>query len=245
MLLFLVIAVLVEVFVVWYAVSLGVEDNTPLQWSFAFPGTRFSTTITISPLFQLVPIAVVLTLMSSWAYLKKQIALKSGGAQRARPSGISKRARAQKTRPSRIGFIFSRKKSATGFGKENRVRQASLRSALIVLIAFSTLLLAISLFTFPKVIYQLVASVYENNSSLDNFARGTASYVGMVFSSINNALVSAAPGFRNFALAVGALIAPLATLDKDGKYLVFQNGAAWASTLIVILYAKYGRRGLR
>jgi hypothetical protein len=243
MLLFFVIAVLIEVLVVLYALSLGVEDSMPLRWSFVFPGTSFRTTITISPLFHLVPIAVVLTLVSSWAYLK-QIAVKPGGAQRARPSVIGKHAKAQKTRPGRMRSIFSRKKSATGFRKEARPRHASLRSALIVLITFSALLLVISLFAFPGAIYQFAASIYESNPSLDNFARGTATYVGMVFSSINNALIGAAPGFGNFVVAVGTVIAPLATLDNDGKYLVFQNAAAWASTLIVILYAKYGRKGL-
>ena len=216
----------------------------PLRWTFQFPGTSFSTTITISPLFHLVPIAVVLTLMSSWAYLKKQIAVKPSGARRARPSVIGKRAKAQKTRPSRMGSILSRKKSATSFGKEARPRRTSLRSALIVLITFSALLLMISLFAFPGVIYQSVAGIYENNPSLDNFARGTATYLGKVFSSINSALIGAAPGFGNFVVAVGTIIAPLATLDNAGKYLVFQNAAAWVSTLIVILYAKYGRKGL-
>jgi hypothetical protein len=244
MLLFFVIAVLIEVLVVLYALSLGVEDSMPLRWSFVFPGTNFSTTITISPLFHLVPIAVVIALMSSWAYLKKQIAVKPSGAHRTRPSVIGKHAKAQKTRPGRMKSIFSRKKSATDFRKEARPRHVSLRSALIVLITFSALLLMISLFAFPGAIYQFAASIYENSPSLDNFARGTATYVGMVFSSINKALIGAAPGFGNFVVAVGTVIAPLATLDNDGKYLVFQNAAAWASTLIIILYAKYGRKGL-
>jgi hypothetical protein len=93
------------------------------------------------------------------------------------------------------------------------------------------------------VIYHLAASIYENNSSLDNFSRGAATYVGMVFASVNRALIGAAPGFGNFVVAVGSVIAPLATLDNDGKYLVFQNAAAWALSLTVILYAKYGRKG--
>jgi hypothetical protein len=244
MLLFLVTAVLVEILVVWYALSLGVDDSMPLQWSFAFPGKSLSTTITISPLFHLVPIAVVFTLMSSWAYLKKQIAVKPSGARRARPSVITKRAKAQKNRPSRMGSIFSRKKSAPGFQIETRPRRASLKSALIVLITFSALLLIISLLAFPGVIYQFVASSYQNNSSLDNFARGTATYLGTVFSSINNALIGAAPGFGYFAVSVGTVIAPLATLSNVGKYLFFQNVAAWTSTLIAFLYAKYGRKGL-
>jgi hypothetical protein len=182
--------------------------------------------------------------MSSWAYLKKQIAVKPIGARRARPSVIGKRAKAQKTRLRRVWSTFSRKKSATGPPKETRPRRPSLRSALIVLITFSALLLIISVFAFPGVIYQIAASSYQNNPSLDNFARGTAKYVGTVFSSINGALIGAAPGFGNFVAALGTVIAPLTTLGNAEKYLFFQNVAAWASTLIVFLYAKYGRKGL-
>jgi len=242
-LLFLVVAVVIEVLVVLYALSLGVEDSMPLRWSFTFPGTSFSTTITISPLFNLVPIAVVLALMSSWFYLKKQIAIKPSGVQRTRPSIIRKRAKAQETHRSRWASVFSRKESTTGFRKA-RPRRAALRSALIVLITFSALMLVISFLTFPGAIYQFVANIYENNPSLDNFARGTATYLGTVFSSINSALLGAAPGFGDFVMALGTVIGPLATLDNDGKYLVFQNAAAWASTLIVILYARYGRKSL-
>jgi hypothetical protein len=246
LLLFLVAAVLIEILVVLYAISLGVKDETPLQWKFTIPGTGLKTLITVSPLLHLVPIAVVLTLVTSWTYLKRQMTVRPSGAQRARSSNVSRRAKGQKkTLQNRIKSVFSRSKPAGGLGKETRFRRMSLRSALIVFIVFSALLFLISLLAFPRLIYQSVASIYKNDPSLADFAKGAAASIGGVFSSINNALLGAAPGFRDFVLTFGLPISSLATLSNVGRYLVFQNGAAWASTVIVVLYARYSRRSSR
>jgi hypothetical protein len=246
--LFLIIAVLVECLVVLYAMSLGVKDQKLLQWSFNFPGTGLNATLAISPLFHLVPIAVVLTLVSSWTYLKRQVVTRPSEAQRGKPSSVSKGRKGQKkTFVGRIRSAFSRKER-TSFGREARFRRANLRSALIVLLVFSALLLMISLFAYPSLLYQAVGSIYENNPALLSFLKGVGAAVapiGAVFSSINSALLSASPGFRDFVLAIGLPIEPLASLDNAGKYLVFQNGAAWLSAFIVLFYGKYGRKSLR
>jgi hypothetical protein len=249
LLLFLIIAVLAEYIVVVYAMSLGVTDQSPLQWSFIFPGIGSNVTLTISPLFHLVPIAVVITLVSSWAYLRRQVATKPSEAQRGKLTSVSKRMKRQKrTFTDRLGSIFSRKERPTSLGREVRLRRANVRSALIVLIVFSALLLLISLFTYPNLLYQAVASIYENNPSLINFVKGAGAAlapIGAVFSSINNALLTTSPGFRGFVLTLGLLVSPLATLDNAGKYLAFQNGAAWISAFIILLYGEYGRKSPR
>jgi hypothetical protein len=246
-LLFLIIAVMVETIVVLYAISLGVKDQAPLQWSFTFPGTKLNLTLAISPLFHLVPIAVVLTLVSSWTYLKRQLVTMPGGAQRGKLSVSRHVKRPKKTLVSRIASAFSRKEDTGNLGK-TRLRRSNVRSALIVLILFSALLFLISLFAYPTLPYQAVENAYENNASLLGFVKGTGAAlapIGAVFSSINDALLSAAPGFRDFVLTVGLLVTPLTTLDDAGKYLVFQNGAAWISVFIVLFYGKYGRKGFR
>ncbi|MGA9387454.1 MAG: hypothetical protein WBV70_01355, partial [Candidatus Bathyarchaeia archaeon] len=69
-----------------------------------------------------------------------------------------------------------------------------------------------------------------------------ASSIGSVFSVINSALLAISPCFRDFVLGLGSPIAPLANLDNVGKYLVFQNAAAWISAIIVLLYGEYGRK---
>lgn len=247
-LLFLATAVLVEILVVLYAMSRGVKDQTLLQWSFSFPGTSSNVTLAISPLLHLVPIAVVLTLMSSWAYLKKQLAMRPIEAQRARPSNISKRAKGQKkTLLDRMRSLFIGKRGTAKFGKEIRFRKAHLRSAVIVFAVFSALLLIISFFAYPRELYEIVAGIYADSPSMANFVKSVGAAlgsVGSVFSSLNNALLTAAPAFRSFVLSIGIIMRPMATMDNVGKYLVFQNGATWISALIILYYGKYGRRGI-
>jgi hypothetical protein len=62
---------------------------------------------------------------------------------------------------------------------------------------------------------------------------------------INNALLFAAPTFRDFVQSLGVIIKPLTELDNTGKYLVFQNVAAWASALSALFYGEYARKGYR
>jgi hypothetical protein len=245
--LFLTIAVLVEILVVLYAIRIGVKDQMPLQWSFIFPGTASHITLSISPLFHLVPIAVILTLAASWTYLRKQVLIRPSEPQKGTPNIGGRSAKGQRrTLAERLGFA-RRKKTAT-LGRGVRFRRTNIRSTLIVLGAFSALLILISLFAFPWLIYNAIATAYENNPSVLNFVKGvgaTVTPIGKFLWPINNVLLGAAPGFRNFVLALGGAIAPLANMDNDGKYLVFQNAAAWISTLGILFYGRFGRRSLR
>jgi hypothetical protein len=248
LILFLIITVLAEFLVVLYAMSIGVKDQMPLQWSFTFPGTASRDTLSISPLFHLVPIAVILTLLANWTYLRRQVLIKPGEPQRGKLGSAGKGAKGQRSLAQRLKFMFSRRKKTTSPGREVRVRRTNMRSALIVLAAFSALLILISLFAYPGLIYNAIATAYRNDPSLLNFVKGVGAAVapiGAVFSPINSVLRGAAPGFRDFVIALGAIITPLATLDNDGKYLVFQNAAAWISTLVILFYGKYGRKSIQ
>jgi len=246
--LFLIITVLVEYLVVLYAMSIGVKDQMPLQWSFTFPGTASRDTLSISPLFHLVPIAVILTLVANWTYLRRQVLIKPGEPQRGKLGTAGKGGKGQRTLAQRVVFMFSRRRKTASPGGGVRVRRTNVRSALIVLVAFSALLILISLFAYPGLIYNAIATAYMNDPSLLNFVRGVGAAVapiGAVFSPINTVLLGAAPGFRDFVVALGVIITPLATLDNDGKYLVFQNAAAWISTLAILFYGKFGRKSIR
>jgi hypothetical protein len=66
-----------------------------------------------------------------------------------------------------------------------------------------------------------------------------------MFSAVGNALVSLAPAFRDFVLALGTIISPLVSLDAAGKYLAVQNAAAWISALLALTYGEYARKGRR
>ena len=242
LLVFLIMAVVIEVFVVFYAMSLGVQDQALLQWSFVFPGTSSTVTLAISLLFNLVPVLVVLTLAASWVYLRRKVVFRPAEMQRARAGNIGRRGKGKK------GSEPSKSKGQAALAGRSRFARANVRSALIVLLLFSALLLMISLFTYPRALYRAVASIYENNPSFLSFVKGVGTSlasIGAVFSSINGALMAAAPGFRDFVLGLGMVISPLSSLDSVGKYLVFQNAAAWISALIVLSYGEYWRKGFR
>lgn len=256
--LFLIAATLIECLVVLYAVNLGVEDETGLKLDLPFPE---NVTIIISPLFHIVPIAVTITLVFSWTYLTKHTAVKP---YRIHKEKVRQSQRREKTRgfSERIKSFFGKIKS--GLLKVKAIAylwqkihfgRAVIKSALVIILVFVAFVLAISLLTYPQLIYHFVSNAFATNAVLLGFVKSTSNLatgvaealtpIGWVCSVINNALISVAPGFRSFAVGVGILIKPLADLDDFGKYLVFQNGAAWVSAVTALAYGWYARRGYR
>jgi hypothetical protein len=245
--LFLFITTLIEYVVALYAISLGVKDLATLQWSSQFPGTDWTLTVSISPLFHLVPLAVIITLLFSWIYLTKHVAVKPQEIKKGIGESVARR-----TNRSRLQRIGDRVKSGllrvrgiSYLWQKIHFARATTKGALIVLLTFAVFILIVSLLAYPKLIYQTISSAYQSNPSLLGFVKGAGealSPIGGFFSIVNNAILSAAPGFRNLALGFGTIITPFADLDNSGKYLLFQNVAAWISALTALFYGEYVRR---
>jgi hypothetical protein len=145
--LFIVVAALIEFLVVLYAMSLGVVDTSVVKWSFNFPGTSWPVTIAISPAFQLVPICVIIALVFSWAYLTKRVSLRrqeirkgrveTFPRQRVEKRGLLSRInRAAKNLSKRIKAKLPKTKGSSYLSKRIHFQRATVRSALIVLLAF-------------------------------------------------------------------------------------------------------------
>lgn len=261
LILFFIAAALIEYATVVYAVALGVEEENPIQWKIQLPGSDWTATISVSPLFHLVPLSTIITLVSSWVYLTRFMAIKPS---KEKPK-IPQRGKKEKI-TTKIGDIvgnfFGKIKSrmlkvkgiAYIWNKMSGTR-ATIKSAIVLLLAFSTLILLASVLAYPQLIYQTFSNLYQGNPSLLEFVKSTNSAlkgfaeavapVGWVGSAINNAILSAAPGFRNFVSALGSITKPLADLPPAGKYLAFQNLAAWISALTVLFYGAYMRKGYR
>jgi len=247
--LFLVIAALVEYIVVLYAMSIGVKEQPEslLKWAFSFPGTNWMVTVAISPLFNLVPIAVIIVLLFSWTYLTRQTAIKPYEAKKGKAETVTKKGKESRVKKF-FGKIEAGLLKVKGFAyvwQKIHFARATIKSALTVLIVFATFIVLVSLFAYPRLIYQTISSAYQNNPSLLDFVKGTAQAFASVGGVLNSALAGTAPGFRNFALSLGSVIRPLVSLDNAGKYLIFQNVAAWLSALIAIFYGEYVRKGYR
>ena len=261
---FLIIAALAEYLVVVYAISQGITDTTLLQLSFEFPGTSWPVTIAVSPMFHLVPIAVIITLAFSWTYLTRKMAVKQAMKTRPEPSPRRQKqhgdARSKVTRSLRRFFrkiksVLLKARGIAYVWQKVHFARATLRSAFAVLSLFLVFTFIFILFTHPQLIYRAVSGAYENNSplysfvtSISNSARGFAeavSPIGWIASGINSALIGASPTIKSMGIALGNMIKPFADLDNSGKYLVFQNAAAWISVFIVLFHGEYRMKRIR
>jgi hypothetical protein len=244
--LFLIVAVLAEYLVVIYAMKLGVRDQSLLQWSFNFPGTNWPITIAISPLFHLVPIAVIITLVFSWMYLTKRIAVKPREAWKGKTAGVEETGRqkgSNKFSP-RIKSGLLKAKAVAYLWQKIHFARATLKSAFTVLIVFSLLVVTVSLLAYPQLIYWTISSAYRTNPSLLDFVKSTG-WIFTFLGGIGNGLAFAMPGIRGFFTALGSVIKPIVDLDNAGKYLLFQNLAAWMSALVAIFYIGSRGKGFR
>lgn len=254
---FLAVATLAEFLIVAYAMDLGVDDAGALNitWPFAF---------TISPLFHLVPMAVIITLLFTWMYLTKKLSAKplpiigrtgvSGGRRAEMQQSTSKTSQTaegsvDKTKPDFKGGRFSYMWERIHFAR------TTIKGALAVFLAFLTLVIMVSLLAYPALIYQTLRNAYQSKSLLYYFVvavanglRGfaeTVSPIGWIAAAINSGLLVIAPGIGIIGSALGSVIAPLANLDPPGKYLAFQNAAAWISVFSVMFYERYARKSYR
>lgn len=245
---FIVSAILVEYLIVVYAMSIGVIDETGFQ----IPWTG----LTVSPLFHLVPVSTVIVLAASWACMTKYVATKP--VEKTKPAQKKPKVPSSgfKAKVYRfLGKIKARLLKVKGvaiiWGKLSPAK-ANVKSALTVLFTFLALVLLISVLANPWLVYksfvnlyhgapQLLESVRAINNALGGFAEAVAP-VGWLCASINNALRSAASGFRGFASILSVMVKPLVDLPPVGRYLVFQNLAAWGSALVVLFYGAYTRK---
>jgi hypothetical protein len=254
---FLAVAVLAEFLIVVYAMDLGVKDAGLLTISWPM-------TITISPLFHLVPIAIIITLLFTWIYLTKKLSIRPlqpmGRAEVSGRRAEMKQPTSKTSQPTKRS-VEETKTSLASLRGFSYLRQkiyfarVPIKSALTVFLVFLVLALIVSLLAYPGLIYQTITGSYQNHSSTYSFVvsvansfRGfaqTASPIGWIATTINNGLVAVAPSIRSIGLAFGGLIAPLANLDPAGKYLAFQNAAAWISVLLILFYGQYARKSYR
>lgn len=240
---FLIAASLIEYLIVLYAVSLGVKEENPLRLSVQVPWTDAVVEVAVSPLFHLVPAAVMIALTFSWLCLIGHVIVEPHETQVKGP------------KPVKEGLKPSKAVNTAHLWRKAHFVRVTAKNALTVLAVFTVSAITVSLLAYPQLIYLAVSSAYADNpyllnlvesltDSLRSLAKSLAP-IGWVCSWLNDALLSMAPGFRDFVVGLGGLIKPLIHLDSVGKYLVFQNVAAWASALTALIYRWHVRGSYR
>ena len=129
--------------------------------------------------------------------------------------------------------------------------RAIVRSTLMILLIFGSVALAVFLVAYPNSIHRATLDLYRGWPALTDFVRGSGQWLqgigravpplGDLGAAINNALISAAPGFRSSLEGAGrAVTQPIFALDAASKYTLSQNLAAWTAAILALLYGSYG-----
>ena len=249
--LFLALALISEFFMVFFFAS-GLTEV------FAF---KFFT-VTVSPLFHLLPLAVILVLVSSWTYLTKYIAM---GPRRISPAKVSKihrrHPRRRKTRLkflrrvigaiekffSQIGGFFLRSPGASFVQRRLSFGRVAFESTVTVLTIFLLSILICYVLVYPNLFNDFAVGLYSSNSAFHGFVlkttevlQGIAKALAPIVSAIDGGLRAIAPGFRNaFEGLVSSRPQSFTGGDLLWRYVFCQNAAAWVSAIAALAYGKY------
>jgi uncharacterized membrane protein YciS (DUF1049 family) len=263
---FVIFSIFIQWVIVLYSVNLGVKDTSVIQHEFQFPNSEWTITITISPLFHLIPTVVIITLLSSWTYLTKHIAVRHRRKQLQSLKSVKSHTKKHNVKGIKGLMVKVKNVAENGKNKLLQIRsiaylwqkihfaRATIKSGLIVLCIFGLFIFIISLLTYPQIIYLAVKGSYQNNIALRNFVMSIGNLLheivslpilNSIYSAINSGLLFIAPGFRGSVSQFGGLIEPLVKLPSSGKYLIFQNAATWISALIALFYGNYKQKQYR
>jgi len=251
--LFSALAVLFEYLMVHFFMFSGLTDNFALKFF----------TITISPLFHLMPLGVIFVLISSWIGLTKYLAAVPRRTSPAKKTLERHRRRLRRTRKNRftslrnffrrIGAAFLGIRGVSYVQKRLSFARVAVESTATVLTVFLVAVLALYILVYPNLSRDLAFGLYSANQSFHGFvlktmeiAQGIAqafSPIGWLASTIDGAMRAVAPGFRNTIEGSRPPITePLANLDLVWKYTLCQNAAAWISGIVALVYGEYTYR---
>lgn len=253
--------------------SKGQEDNSTFRWTapkglltivsfFAlalisefvivsfFAGSGLTEAVTIllpvSPLFHLLPLAVIFVLVYSWIYLTKQIVMRP---IRTAPAKVSKTRRSQTRRKpkstrsfigaaknffSKITAIFSRSSSVSVAQHRLTFGRAVLESAVTVLAIFLLSIILLSVLVYPRLFTDFAVGFYSTTSPLQGFMQALANALVPIASGLN----SIAPGFSK---AFEGLVATQSLTEGDLflSYVFCQSAAALVSVISALAYVRY------
>lgn len=257
---FFAVSVFLEYVIVSTSISLGVKDTNLIIWKIG------SFTITISPLFHLLPLSVIIVLFASWTYLSKHETYTSAKTQlqkKARPLSPPRRYEKRSYRRFRrfvgrinrgldnLGRGIKERIAKTRFGnylERHFAAKAVVKSAWTIVLSFCVLALLIYFIAYPQLIPNAATWLLGGgNSALQGFitwtigaadAIGTAlSPLGWLGANIENGLTAISLGFRNGVISLTTpIVKPLIQTDLVGKYVLIQNIAAWFAAIVSLYY---------
>jgi len=200
--LFLALALISEFFMVSFFAFSGLTEIS------AYP-------LPVSPLFHLLPLAVILVLVSSWIYLTKHIAMrpyrispaKVSESRRRRPRG--RKTRSKSTRSvigaikkffNQISSVFLRSRGGSFVQRRLSFGRVTFESTVTVLTIFLLSIILLSVLVYPNLFTDFAVGFYSANSAFHGFVLKTIETlqgISKVLAPIDGGLRAIAPGFRN------------------------------------------------
>jgi len=199
---FFTLAILIEYLIVASFLSYGLAEKYLLTQTFQFPGADISFTLSVSPLFHLIPIGVIFVLGANWIYLTKYVAVTP---RRIEPSkkpsmmpkdryqkpmsrrfksikqfskSLSKRfeklSRSLEAFSNRISAAFLRIRGVSYITQRLFLARATVKSSATVLVIFIVSAFVLYLLVQPTLIYDIVVGFYAGSPSLPMIIKGVA-----------------------------------------------------------------------
>jgi len=202
MLSFFALAVLIECLIVASFLSFGLVDKYLLTPTFQLPGTNISFTLSISLLFHLIPIGMILVLGANWVYLTRCVAVVPRGMKTPKKPSMMPKGQYQKPKLKHFKLIRQFYKILSKrFEKINRsfdafynrvsrgflripgisyimqrlfFARATVKSLTTVLAVFIVSVFGLYLLVKPTAIHDAIVGFYTANPSLASVIRGIA-----------------------------------------------------------------------
>jgi len=254
-LLFIIIAILIQYTIIALTIPMGTEDSTAI--------TLPIFNITLSFLYHFLPSAVIITLTASFTHLTIHTATVPAKTQTLKkPRRQEIRKKPTRLKPLRKFYKKLRRatrkiknkilKTPTIAYIERRVilARAIIKSAITITATFIIITLLVTIAAYPKFIPTATANFYQWNAAFLSFVTATIKAsetiantippIGAITTTIQNALIAAAPAFHNTLEETASTITNgLVSLSSTEKYLIIQNTAAWTVAIITLLYSQY------
>jgi hypothetical protein len=242
--LFLALAFISEYFIVSFFAGSGLTEAS------AYP-------LPVSPLYHLLPLAVILVLVSSWIYLTKHVAMRPHRISPAKVSKTRRRhPRRRKTRVtftrrvmmsvkkffSKISAVFLRSRDVSSSQRRLSFGRIALESAATVLTMFLLSIILLSVLVYPRLLTDFAVGFYSTTSSLQGFMRTLANALIPIASGLNSIAPTFSSAFRGL---VASSSQSLTQGDLLLRYVFCQNAAAWISAISALAYVRYTTKTYR
>jgi hypothetical protein len=215
-----------------------------------YTGSGLTEVVTIllpvSPIFHLLPLAVIVVLVSSWIHLTKHIVMRPYRKASAKISKIRRQQPRRKAKPTRsfigavknffskITAIFPRSRGGSVTQYRLTFSRAVLESAVTVLTIFLLSIILLSVLAYPRLFTDFAVRFYSTTSPLQGFMQALANALVPIASGLN----FIAPGFsKTFEGLVATQ--PLNGGDLLVRYVVCQIAAALVSVISALAYIRY------